>query len=154
MEKITFLVSFYFLVAGLAAKNTTTVEYNIRVKTGNGAGCGTDSSFNLTFIGADGENVTFLLDGEGEKLETSKRDDFIFNGDKVYSIDRMNLQRVQKKGWSADWYIHWLTVEVDDTLYVFRINRWIRNDVVHHYYGTLGMCKDGFKRIQECRKEK
>lgn len=38
------------------------------------------------------------------------RDEFKYSAQLVYPIDRMILQRVDKRGWSPDWFIHWVCV--------------------------------------------
>ncbi|XP_065667274.1 uncharacterized protein LOC100208756 [Hydra vulgaris] len=127
-------------------------DYTITLKTGRGLGAGTDSVFNLTFIGFE-KNVTYFLDGEGSNLEAGSLDVFNFTDDiLVYPINKMILQRIQKRGYDTKWYLNWLIVDVLDAGYIFSVNKWIRDDNAQGFTSFLNNCKDGFVRYQECRR--
>ena len=38
------------------------------------------------------------------------QDEFKYKGKSVYPLDRMVIQRTAKKGWSSDWFVHWVSL--------------------------------------------
>jgi hypothetical protein len=110
--------------------------YTVRVKTGDRKDAGTDANVKIRLYDEEGkETKDIKLDVIfRDDFEEGKLDEFHIQDDASLStkINKIAISRDNAGDWlkSADWYVEYIEVEVDETreFFVFPINRWIHAD--------------------------
>jgi hypothetical protein len=115
--------------AALGSANAP-LDYEIKVKTSDKFGAGTDANVVITLNGTSGSTREFKLDGPGNDFESGSLGTYTVSADRDAGEITSVRIRHDNSGPAAGWHLAWIEVKNKTTgkTWKFNANTWLAKD--------------------------